>query len=59
MFEYELHQLRTAELAEAAQQRRLVREARQARKALRNRGGHETGGRVIPARATNRYTRAA
>ncbi|GGS10403.1 hypothetical protein GCM10010252_56940 [Streptomyces aureoverticillatus] len=58
MFEYELHQLRTAELAAVAERRRLVREARQARKALRNRG-HETEGRVRPEPATDRFTRAA
>ncbi|MER7350525.1 hypothetical protein ABT390_34530 [Streptomyces aurantiacus] len=58
MFEYELHQLRTAELAQAAERRRLVREARQARKAERKRG-HETEGRVIPASVRDRFTRAA
>lgn len=58
MFEYELHQLRTAELALEAERRRHVREARRARKAQRNHG-QETEGRVIPASVTDRFTRAA
>ncbi|MFH8796769.1 hypothetical protein [Streptomyces sp. NPDC017941] len=59
MFEYELHQIRTAELARQAQHDRLVREARRARRASRRDGGHEAGGRVSAPRDADRFTRAA
>ncbi|WP_030568026.1 hypothetical protein [Streptomyces aureocirculatus] len=59
MFEYELHQIRTAELARQAQRDRLVREARRARRASRRNGGHEAGGRVSATRVVDRFTRAA
>ncbi|GHC45648.1 hypothetical protein [Streptomyces flavofungini] len=64
MFEYELHQQRTAELAQAAEHDRLVREARKAARAgRRGRRGNETEGRVTPGRITerltDRFTRAA
>ncbi|MFD0413204.1 hypothetical protein [Streptomyces sp. NPDC127108] len=63
MFEYELHQQRTAELAQVAQHDRLVREARKARAGRRGRGGNEAEGRVSPGRVaeriTDRFTHAA
>ncbi|MFH9071724.1 hypothetical protein [Streptomyces alboflavus] len=63
MFEYELHQQRTAELAQVAQHDRLVREARKARTGRRGQGGNKAEGRVSPGRVaerfTDRFTRAA
>ncbi|MYW63695.1 hypothetical protein GTY65_06325 [Streptomyces sp. SID8379] len=49
MFEYEMHQVRAAELVREADEYRLVRAAREARKARKARGGSEgqdTEGRV-------------
>ncbi|MEU4146637.1 hypothetical protein [Streptomyces parvulus] len=40
MFEYEIHQTRTAELIRAADEARLVREAVQARRAARRAARH-------------------
>ncbi|MFD9910600.1 hypothetical protein [Streptomyces sp. NPDC059063] len=75
MFEYELHQLRTAELAREAARHGLVREALKGLKALRVRpvyGRDEALARATEARTqaprqeprkadgpTDRYTRAA
>ncbi|WP_418347057.1 hypothetical protein [Streptomyces alfalfae] len=59
MFEYEMHQLRAAELTREADRRRLVREARRVRTAARPSARDEAEGRVSapawkarPARTT-------
>ncbi|KUF14954.1 hypothetical protein [Streptomyces silvensis] len=57
-FAYELHGIRTAELARQAQHDRLVREAKRARRGGRN-GSHEGERRVSATRAADRFTRAA
>ncbi|MEI5101408.1 hypothetical protein RB200_26340 [Streptomyces sp. PmtG] len=70
MFEYELHQIRTAELAQRAARHGLLREARKALKAARAYGRDEalartTAGRTRPeaqgtgGRTADRFTRAA
>ncbi|WP_369217340.1 hypothetical protein [Streptomyces flavofungini] len=46
MFEYEMHQMRAAELAREADRRRLVREARRIRRAVRRSARDEAEGRV-------------
>ncbi|GAA5031194.1 hypothetical protein BKI49_26095 [Streptomyces sp. Tue6028] len=43
MFEYELHQIRSAELIREAETHRLVREARRVRRAARNAAAREAG----------------
>jgi hypothetical protein len=58
MFEYEMHQLRAADLAREADRGRLLREAREARAARRT-ARKETGGRVITTPRKARFTRAA
>ncbi|MEU3741056.1 MULTISPECIES: hypothetical protein [unclassified Streptomyces] len=62
MFEYEMHQLRAADLAREADRRRLLREARAAKaaaRAERRSARHDTEGQVSPAPWRNRFTRAA
>lgn len=62
MFEYEMHQLRAADLAREADRRRLLREAREAkaaRAAARRSARHETEGRVNTPQWRSRFTRAA
>ncbi|QCX73737.1 hypothetical protein C9F11_42510 [Streptomyces sp. YIM 121038] len=62
MFDYEIHQFRTAELAAQAAHHRLVREALKAAKPRRRVLGREGAeARLTAARtaATDRYTRAA
>ncbi|MFE0106249.1 hypothetical protein [Streptomyces sp. NPDC059009] len=60
MFEYELHQLRTAEQALKADHQRLVREARDGRRTARRSARHEAEGRVsAPLLRRARFTRAA
>ncbi|MER5180000.1 hypothetical protein ABT009_16775 [Streptomyces sp. NPDC002896] len=46
MFEYEMHQVRHAELIREAERGRLVREAREARRAARRSARDEGEGRV-------------
>ncbi|MEV2252692.1 hypothetical protein AB0I94_19315 [Streptomyces sp. NPDC050147] len=58
MFEYEMHQLRAADLAREADRRRLLREAREA-KAARRSPDHETEGRVKTPQWRSRFTRVA
>ncbi|GAA3117334.1 hypothetical protein ACFQ0X_14310 [Streptomyces rectiviolaceus] len=61
MFEYEMHQLRAAELIREADRRRLLREAREAKAARADRRSarHESEGRVSTTRRRSRFTRAA
>lgn len=61
MFEYEMHQLRAAELVREADRRRLLREARQAKaaRAARRSARHGTEGRVSTAQWRDRFSRAA
>ncbi|MWA13800.1 hypothetical protein [Streptomyces sp. BA2] len=61
MFEYEMHQLRAAELIREADRRRLLREAREAKaeRAARRSARHETEGRVSTSQRRSRFTRAA
>lgn len=61
MFEYEMHQLRAAELAREADRGRLLREAREAKAARGDRRSarHETEGRVSTTQRRHRFTRAA
>ncbi|MGW6021717.1 hypothetical protein [Streptomyces sp. NPDC055099] len=61
MFEYEMHQLRAAELAREADRRRLLREAREAKAArtARRSARHGTEGRVSPAPWRSLFSRAA
>ncbi|MFI2347327.1 hypothetical protein ACH492_09745 [Streptomyces sp. NPDC019443] len=56
MFEYEMQQLRQAELIREADTERLVRQVRKARRAAR-RAAKDAEGRVSPDR--DRFTRAA
>ncbi|MFG2503382.1 hypothetical protein ACGFSB_34880 [Streptomyces sp. NPDC048441] len=58
MFEYEMHQLRAADLAREADHHRLVREAKAARAARRS-ARQETEGRVSTTLRRTRFTRAA
>lgn len=46
MFEYEMHQMRAAELIREADNRRLVRQVRKARKEAARNAGNEGEGRV-------------
>ncbi|MEU7578397.1 hypothetical protein AB0B50_12410 [Streptomyces sp. NPDC041068] len=46
MFEYEMHQLRAADLGREAADGRLLREARTVRAAARRSAGHEAEGQV-------------
>lgn len=59
MFEYELHQMRTAELARHAAHDQLAREARRVRGAARRSAGDDAGGRVSAQFRKARFTRAA
>ncbi|WP_172382214.1 hypothetical protein [Streptomyces sp. MNP-20] len=65
MFDYELHQFRTAELAAQAAHHRLVREARKAAKPRRALGREAAEARLTAqrteptARRADRYTHAA
>ncbi|MFH8488810.1 hypothetical protein [Streptomyces longisporoflavus] len=61
MFEYEMHQLRAADLAREADRRRLLREVREAKAARRERRSvhHETEGRVSTGQRRFRFTRTA
>ncbi|QCX79308.1 hypothetical protein C9F11_28540 [Streptomyces sp. YIM 121038] len=64
MFDYELHQLRTAELAAQAAHHRLVREARKAAKPRWALGREEAEARLAAdrtgaVREADRFTRAA
>ncbi|MGW5866970.1 hypothetical protein ACWFRJ_32910 [Streptomyces sp. NPDC055239] len=62
MFEYEMHQLRAADLAREADRRRLLRQAREAkatRRAERRSARHDTEGRVSRAQRRISFTRAA
>ncbi|MFF3000435.1 hypothetical protein ACFVTC_38725 [Streptomyces sp. NPDC057950] len=66
MFEYELHQIRSAELIREAQNHRLAREALRGRRADRRRtaaresGGNDTEERSYsPRPRRHRFTRAA
>ena len=61
MFEYELHQMRSAELIREADEYRLAREARRARRAARKASGeHAPGGQVNTRRHGRlRFARAA
>ncbi|MEV0258972.1 hypothetical protein AB0H82_32505 [Streptomyces sp. NPDC050732] len=66
MFEYEMHQMRAAELSREADHRRLLGEARKIRAAARRSARHEAEGRVSTTlwrsrltRGKARFTRAA
>lgn len=61
MFEYEMHQLRAADLIREADRRRLLREARQAKaaRAARRSARQGTEGRVSAAQWRSRFSRAA
>ncbi|WP_447040161.1 hypothetical protein [Streptomyces sp. DSM 118878] len=59
MFEYEMHQMRAAELSREADRRRLVREVRRSRAAARRSARDEAGGRVSPPARKARFARAA
>lgn len=61
MFEYEMHQLRAADLIREADRRRLLREAREAKaaRAARRSARHGTEGRVSAAQWRSRFSRAA
>ncbi|MGW7070262.1 hypothetical protein ACWGII_03775 [Streptomyces sp. NPDC054855] len=62
MFEYEMHQLRAADLVREAERRRLLREAREAKaaaRAARRSARHGTEGRVSAAQWRSRFSRAA
>ncbi|MGW0908004.1 hypothetical protein [Streptomyces sp. NPDC002853] len=61
MFEYEMHQLRAADLIREADRRRLLREARQAKaaRAARRSARQGTEGRVSEAQWRSRFSRAA
>ncbi|MFF1697004.1 hypothetical protein ACFVXC_25910 [Streptomyces sp. NPDC058257] len=60
MFEYEMHQLRAADLAREADRRRLLREAREAKatRAERRSARHDTEGRVSRAQRRISFSRA-
>ncbi|MEV0780822.1 hypothetical protein ACIBLA_30845 [Streptomyces sp. NPDC050433] len=57
MFEYEMHQMRAAELIREADNRRLIRKVRQARKEAARAARNEAEGRVESHRG--RYVSAA
>lgn len=57
MFEYEMHQLRAAELIREADDRRLIRQVRKARKEAARSARNEGEGRVESLRG--RFARAA
>ncbi|WP_246201626.1 hypothetical protein [Streptomyces alboniger] len=59
MFEYEMYQMRAADLAREADRRRLIREARGNRAAARRSGRDEAEGRVSVPLWRSRFTRAA
>ncbi|MET7360696.1 hypothetical protein ABZS76_19905 [Streptomyces sp. NPDC005562] len=61
MFEYEMHQMRAAELARVADRQRRVTEARKVRAAARRSARHEGEGRVSATLRlrTIRFTRTA
>ncbi|MBM7171183.1 hypothetical protein JQK87_22820 [Streptomyces sp. G44] len=61
MFEYEIHQMRAAELAREADRRHLIREVRRNRRAeaRRRSAGDEAEGRVSAPLWKSRFTRAA
>ncbi|MFE0133258.1 hypothetical protein ACFWY6_17065 [Streptomyces sp. NPDC059037] len=61
MFEYEMHQLRAADLAREADRRRLLRVAREAKadRAERRSVRHESEGRVSTGLRRAGFTRAA
>ncbi|MFG2649489.1 hypothetical protein [Streptomyces sp. NPDC048436] len=59
MFEYEMHQLRAADLTREADRRHLLREAREARAAARRSARQESEGRVSTTPRKVRFTRAA
>ncbi|MFF8645341.1 hypothetical protein [Streptomyces sp. NPDC015345] len=66
MFEYEMHQMRAADLAREADRHRLLGEARKLRAAARRSARHEAEGRVSTTlwrnrlmRGRARFTRAA
>lgn len=60
MFEYEMHQMRAAELAREADRRRLIREIRRSHRAEARRStGDEAEGRVSVPLWKSRFTRAA
>ncbi|MGA4851532.1 hypothetical protein ACOBQB_36745 [Streptomyces sp. G5(2025)] len=60
MFEYELHQMRAAELARDAHRRHLIREVRRNRRAEARRSARdEAEGRVSVPLWKSRFTRAA
>ncbi|WP_405611896.1 hypothetical protein OG292_09740 [Streptomyces sp. NBC_01511] len=57
MFDYEMHQLRAAELMREADNRRLVRQVRKARKEAARNAGNDAAGQVGSHR--DRYVSAA
>ncbi|MFE4611709.1 hypothetical protein ACFRK5_25690 [Streptomyces niveus] len=57
MFDYEMHQLRAADLIREADDRRLIRQVRKARKEAARSARNEGEGRVVSLRG--RFTRAA
>ncbi|MEU6991220.1 hypothetical protein ABZ953_11250 [Streptomyces sp. NPDC046465] len=59
MFEYEMHQMRAAELSREAAHRRLVGEARRNRAAARRSARDEAEGQVSASAWKSRFTRAA
>ncbi|MBW5425804.1 hypothetical protein GKQ77_30290 [Streptomyces sp. BG9H] len=59
MFEYEMHQMRAADLIREADRRRLIREARGNRAAARRSGRDKAEGRVSAPLWKSRFTRAA
>ncbi|MEV6756318.1 hypothetical protein [Streptomyces sp. NPDC051214] len=61
MFEYEMHQLRAADLVREADRRRLLREAREAKaaRAARRSARHGTEGRVSTGLRRSLFSRAA
>ncbi|MEV0529028.1 hypothetical protein AB0I66_36960 [Streptomyces sp. NPDC050439] len=61
MFEYEMHQLRAADLVREADRRRLLREARAAKaaRAARRSARHGTEGQVSTAQWRSLFSRAA
>ncbi|MEU6126103.1 hypothetical protein [Streptomyces sp. NPDC047123] len=59
MFEYEMHQMRAAELGRDAAHHRLLGEARRIRAAARRSARDEAEGRVSTQPWKSRFTRAA
>ncbi|WP_306333394.1 hypothetical protein [Streptomyces sp. KL118A] len=59
MFEYEMHQMRAAELVRQADRRRLVGEARKARAVARRSARQEAEGPVSTPLRKIRFTRTA